>query len=388
MATSCITRALLMGTLSADFELAKLLWAQGDQSRALKTLKDIIVKDSQNAEMQLTYTEWLEASANGSSTDIIAGYENAHRLDTSWGKPQYCLGRYYNKLLDAKNSEDNKDLKRPESDFHGFYELKIIKAYMRAIVFDIDYLFEVLPKVVTIWLDYIKKTEEIISLKEYNRENLMFQRKENYAAINKFVSAQATDIPAYYWYTVLSQLISRIVHGHDDTEQVILSIICNCTRAYPEVVLYSLYAQIQSVNSERVSRAEKICSTLQRDSASLLSKQVTSAFQLLEAFKGICRADLSRNKRSKLHLWDDLQFSYEKKECRALVIPLRINFQILLPSSGEHVKRNQFPAEKRVKFLKFESRVSILASMQKPRRLFIIGTDDFLRQILNLRKDN
>ncbi|OWB56053.1 kinase activity protein [[Candida] boidinii] len=392
MATSCITRALLMGTLSADFELAKLLWAQGDQSRALKTLKDIIVKDSQNAEMQLTYTEWLEASANGSSTDIIAGYENAHRLDTSWGKPQYCLGRYYNKLLDAKNSEDNKDLKRPESDFHGFYELKIIKAYMRAIVFDIDYLFEVLPKVVTIWLDYIKKTEEIISLKEYNRENLMFQRKENYAAINKFVSAQATDIPAYYWYTVLSQLISRIVHGHDDTEQVILSIICNCTRAYPEVVLYSLYAQIQSVNSERVSRAEKICSTLQRDSASLLSKQVTSAFQLLEAFKGICRADLSRNKRSKLHLWDDLQFSYEKKECRALVIPLRINFQILLPSSGEHVKRNQFPAEKRVKFLKFESRVSILASMQKPRRLFIIGTDGRRYSLLckphdDLRKD-
>ncbi|KAG7860924.1 hypothetical protein KL939_001491 [Ogataea angusta] len=402
LATKSITNALFIGTSSemmVNLEFAKLLWAQGDHSQALKIIKSLlgIAKPRKSPEIQLTYTDWLEQSANGSSDDIIKGYEAAAALDHVSGKPQYYLGRYYNKLLDAQAVE-TPGLKKPEKDFYGDLEFNIIKAYIRSAAFSNDYVFEVLPKAVTIWLDYFAKYQNASELTGYSHETIYARRKDNYSSILKFVKVAASEneLPIYKWYTVLSQLISRMVHGDSETELVILNVITQLAKAYPEVVLYSVYAQVQSTSPERAKRGKQICETLQNNKNATLSKQVYSAFQLLEALKGVCQADISRQKRTKMHLYSELRFSYpENQECRALAIPIRVNFQKLLATGlNNNVlrKSNNYQVDKFIAFRNFDSKVSILSSMQRPRRLYITGTDGRRYSILckphdDLRKD-
>ncbi|KAH3671692.1 hypothetical protein OGAPHI_000397 [Ogataea philodendri] len=402
LATKSITNALFIGTsseLQVNLEFAKLLWAQGDHSQALKILKSLLGASEvrKSPEIQLTYTEWLEQSANGSSDEIIKGYEAAAAVDSISGKPQYFLGRYYNKLLDARAVE-TPGLKKPERDFYGDLEFNIIKAYIRSAAFSNDFVFEVLPKAVTIWLNYSAKYQNASDLTGYSYETIHSKRRDNYSSILKFVKVAASknELPIYKWYTVLSQLLSRMVHGDSETEVVILNVITQLAKAYPEVVLYSVYAQVQSTSPERAKRGKQICETLQNNKKTPLSKQVYSAFQLLEALKGVCQADISRQKRTKIHLYTELRFSYpEDQECRALAIPVRVNFQKLLATGVNHNtlrKSNNYQVDKFISFRNFDSKVSILSSMQRPRRLYITGTDGRRYSILckphdDLRKD-
>ncbi|ODV87595.1 hypothetical protein CANARDRAFT_194713 [[Candida] arabinofermentans NRRL YB-2248] len=402
LATKNITGALMMTDATSkqdiDLELSKLLWAQGDHSQALKLLKSLIDDPAtkKSPDIQLTYTEWLQDSANGSSDEVIKGYEAASALDTYSGKPQYYLGRYYNKMLDAQSVETS-GLKKPEKDFYGNLEFNVIKAYTRSAALSNNYLFEVLPKAVTIWLDYSAKYRSASELSGYSYEIISSKRRDNYSSILKLIKLgfSKSEIPVHRWYTVLSQLISRMVHGDPETESLILKIITDLARNYPEVVLYSVYSQVQSNSTDRAKRGKKICEVLQSSTDVTLSQQVFAAFQLLEALNGVCQVDIRRSRHNRLHLYNDLKFSYPADvECRALAIPLTANFQKLLSSgnSGSHRKSSAFQVEKFVTFKAFDSRVSILSSMQKPRRLYIVGSDSKKYSIMckpndDLRKD-
>lgn len=400
LATRNITYALKLGTYNptVNFEFAKLLWAQGDHRQALKTLRNQIDEDTENRspEMQLKYTQWLEYSANGSSDEIIRGYRAAAASKNieDCGKAQYYLGRYYNKLLDAC-AIDTPGLKRLEKDFYGDLEYNVIKAYMRSASFSNEFLFEVLPKAVTVWLDYGSKLMNPKKLKRYSSETVMAKRRDNYSSILKFVKACAKDeVSTYKWFTVLSQLTSRMVYGDSETEAIILKIIVELAKKYPEVILYSVYAQVQSKSVDRRQKGKEICQMLKNGDDSALSKQLVSAFELLEALKGICEAKPGKTVRGKLRLWEDLKFSYKKgTECQALALPTRENFDKLHSPLAISTRRaGSHKIDNFITILRFDSTVTILNSMQKPRKLYVIGTNRKRYSILckpndDLRKD-
>ncbi|QPG72987.1 hypothetical protein FOA43_000291 [Brettanomyces nanus] len=399
LATKNITHALTLGTDNSfvNFEFAQLLWAQGGHRQALKTLKSVIDSEKiKSPEMALQYTQWLENSANGSSDEIIKGYRSVAQDNKNLefcGKAQYYLGRYYNKLLDAQEIE-TPGLKRLEKDFYGDLEFNVIKAYMRSASFSTEYLFEVLPKAVTIWLDYSTKYRDSKLLRSYSSEIIMAKRNDNYSGILKFITMCINDGETYKWYTVLSQLISRMIHGDKDTETLILHIITQMAMKYPQVILYSVYSQVQSDSSERRKRGQKICASLQNARDEVLVNQVQSAFELLEALKGICQARTS--KEGKVKLWEDLKFSFRRgSECLSLALPIRANFDRLhspvLTTKSKSTKHHNI--DNFITFSKFEPEVSILSSMQKPRKIYVIGSDNKRYSILckpndDLRKDS
>ena len=398
LATKSITRALTMGmnNSTVNFEFAQLLWAQGEHRQALRILNTVLTKNK-DPKMQLKYTQWLESSGNGSSDEIVNGYKSAAAAKSleECGKAHYYLGRYYNKLLDAQAIE-TPGLKRLEKDFYGDLEYKVIKAYMRSASFSDEYLFEVLPKAVTIWLDYMSKYRDTKLLRSYSTEIIMAKRKDNYSSILKFINACVKgEVDTYKWYTVLSQLISRMVHGDHKTENLILNIILELAKNYPEVILYSVYSQVQSNSPERTRRGKQLFNALENSGNKDLAIQVHEAYELLEGFKGLCQAKPSKSLRGRLKLWDDLHFSFKKDtECHSLALPIRRNFDqlhspVTLIEQGSVVHHKQV---KFVTFLRFESSVTIVDSMQKPRRIYVIGTDLKRYSILckpndDLRKD-
>ncbi|GME95949.1 unnamed protein product [Ambrosiozyma monospora] len=218
-------------------------------------------------------------------------------------------------------------------------------------------------------------------------------RRQNYSSIEKCIKAcvEKGAMETYKWYSVLSQLTSRIVHDNLDTVQIIVSIIAELAAKYPELILYSIYSQIQSTSSNRAKRGKKIFEKLiNSKDKNLISGQVYSAFSLLEALTGICKIEIPKRK-TRMHLFNDLKFSYPRgEECLSLALPIIFNFEQLYQACAPSSKV-KYKMERLVTFSSFESRVQILSSMQKPKRLFIIGSDGRRYSIMckkdDLRKD-
>ena len=126
ISTRSIMNAMALNDKGANIEYAELLWAQGRQTEAIKSLAKIISDDQfkskqQKASVQLQYAEWLDESNHSSSATIISEYVKAYKLESTWEKPFYDLGKYYNKI------------KESQSDISGFCEQQIIRFFLKAL---------------------------------------------------------------------------------------------------------------------------------------------------------------------------------------------------------------------------------------------------------------
>ncbi|ODV95195.1 hypothetical protein PACTADRAFT_49941 [Pachysolen tannophilus NRRL Y-2460] len=390
LATKSIMNAMLLENQKVDLEYAKLLWAQGDHSRALKAIDELRSSDNErsireNALIQLKYTKWLDSSDSGNSSTIIDEYNKAAKMDVKWEKPYYLLGKYFNKILENQSivSEDIKSSK----DFYGDYERRLVFNYLRALQCGSKYLFEALPKVITVWLDFASKYKDKVP-----------RKKKNYDLIKESIKQSINLIPAICWYTVLSQLISRALHPNPEAAEQVMDLVSKITEAYPEQALWSVFAQSKSTITERSKMGNNILSNIiQRPSnpeESVKRKNtIKSAINLFDALLGVCMKEVNK-KRSDLILSTDFGFDHKVTPCVSLVVPLRSNFEIKLPASFDLSSKNykSFPIGSKITIIKFDEHVKILSSMQKPRRLAILGSNGGKYHILckphdDLRKD-
>ncbi|CDK26932.1 unnamed protein product [Kuraishia capsulata CBS 1993] len=394
IATNAVMKAMMEDTLNVDVEHAKLLWSQGEQRQAISLMRTYLESDeSPSPKAQLKLAKWLDQSANVSSTEIIREYLLACSLDKESGKAHYHLGRYYNKILDSQIEGDPR-VKKSEKDFYGEGELNVVKQYMRAIQFSPRYLFETLPKVVTLWLDFSESYRDLSEIQNFSKENILSRRETSYNGITKILTNSLMAMPKYYWYSVLSQLISRILHPDATTASLIQKIVVTLCQNYPETSLWSAFSQYKSTSEARQAKGTEIFDAVKNLPCIVSSdldngRIVHSALQFLESLLGICRVDLGKRKTS-ADLKDDLNFQHSGS-CLALFIPLRSNFQLAL-SNTQAVQKKGFPSETRIRFQAIDRHVQILSSMQRPRRLFVKGSNGGRYSILckphdDLRKD-
>ena len=174
----------------------------GKQSEAIKCLFDILKDnkfhdDKSKAKVQLQYANWLDESNHLSAHQIITEYNKAFHLNMVDEKCNFDIGKYYNKLMESSNDES------------GEYEHLTVRNYIRAVSVGTTYIFEALPKVLTIWLDFADKLNKLNAA-----ENRLKQ------IIDDLYNAIA-NVPNYSWYTVLTQILSRIVHEHEPSFKVL-----------------------------------------------------------------------------------------------------------------------------------------------------------------------
>lgn len=398
LATSSIMHALQMGNQSTDLQYAKLLWAQGDHARALIFIEEMKTNTDgmstrERASVQLKYTTWLDYTNNSSSTKIIEEYTTAIQIDPSWEKPYYSLARYYNKLLDlkAKPGVDGVDMK----DLSGDLERRTISFYLKAIMCGTKYLFEAFPKVMTVWLDFAENVGNFDDeMSDSAKTKLISERRKNLTSISSDITKATERVPAYYWYTVFSQLLSRLLHPHNATAQQIILIAQLVVNEYPSQSLWSVLAQYKSTQKERERKARRI---LELFSGNECPDPTTTNSKILERSKKLFNQLISVSKkkiakRGTLSLASDFDFDHGSTPS-PLVVPMKKNFNITLPASVQALKHhNPFPNSSRVTIAKFENRVDILSSMQMPRHLYLRGSNGLMYGILckpndDLRKD-
>ena len=399
-ATKLITKALVLNeqnsatemtqasTLLMNVEFSKLFWAQNDYETALKNMKMVVdnmnTKNSYYLDFTLTYLNWLDESAEGSSDEIKKRYLQLisdSKFSTS-ADVFYHYATYLSKVLEAQILV--------ESD--GTLDIDVIRYYFLAVRYSKKYVHEVLPKAVTLWLDYYQKYLALSSGTDISRK-LLDSRNTTYQKINLLVEKCVPELGTK-WYVVLSQIISRITHEDKKVTDTISKMIIGLTVEYPTILLYSIFAQARSVDNNRRAVGTRILAKLQDSRAakdSSLPKLIASGLILLESIMAVCNSSQNyKHPKSGImvkDLYKDLNFNYPRNSpCLSLALPIKYNMDLLYNLRNDANK-------KIVHYSKFHEKVRILFSLQQPKRVKVTGTNGAIYFLLfkpkdDLRKDN
>jgi serine/threonine-protein kinase ATR len=434
-AFNSIQHASRLGDDASKIEYSKLLWKQGHNRKAIQNLHgsitssafattdlaamDVSVSVSTTttadgpqapnkvkARALLLHAKWLDKAGQTQSSTLKSHYANGITTFPKWDKGHYYLGRYYLKLYE---SEKALPVAKQAANFvAGELTKLVIENYIRSTVYGSKYYYQTIPKILTLWLDM--GTEVLTSQPRLPKDKELHQHKLNHLDhISKYIKRYASErMPAYPWYTAFPQIITRISHLNKSVWEVLQLIILKVAGQYPQQSLWSLLAVLHSTQDDRRARGSTILKKLTvSDSAGQAgtvanrkkdSKKKASGVdlkhliihgqQLTDSLLLACDAPIEQ-RTSKVHLARDLGFKLALAPC-ALVVPIEATMIPTLPSGNDSRTiraHNPFPQDA-ITISKFEEDVLVLNSLQRPRKITVVGSDGNRYGLLCKPKDD
>ncbi|KAH7591519.1 Phosphatidylinositol 3- and 4-kinases family profile [Nakaseomyces glabratus] len=384
IASKALIFCLEKGHPYSELEFAEILWKDGENDRALKLVREINQKNEKSssvsvrnkAEVLLKYTEWLDISNNSASEQIITQYKNIFALEPEWEQPYYSIGLYFSRLLERRKAEGY------VSD--GKLEFKSISYFLLAFEKNTVKVRENLPKVITFWLD---TAAAVITETSPNRNTIL---KKVTSDICKQIETAIRNCPTYIWYSVLTQLLSRLLHPHLSSAKLIMHILLSLAVEYPSHILWHISVLCQSNSSKRVKCGQDILEKFRAHSDNQ-EDIINSSIYLTSSLTRICLQEVkSSSSRSGRSLVSDFKFDVNIAPT-PMTVPVRKNLEMISPLSAETMKSYQ-PFRPTVSIAKFASSYKIFSSLKKPKKITIIGSDGMLYEIMckkeDVRQDN
>lgn len=429
-------QALPSAHFEAYIEYSKLLWAQGDSRGAIRALDHFSLKgiykylqeeyeklkskelrnktlqttpnqEAENtddamiqrykAKCALLQTRWLDISGQGNSIEIRDRYSLISRIHPKWEKTHYYMAKYYNRIHDSQLLLD--PLMRTSESHAGDYITMIVRSYTLSLQFGVKYLYETLPKLITLWLDF---SEKVTILDPVLQPKVIAKfcegRKANLKLINVFLDRYTTRVPSYIFYIALPQLYSRLSHSDKQVYGVMQHIIVQVTRMYPRQGLWFLLGAQNSYRAERRELGNEIMKKLISTPATVTSQGmsqavpqtglrplVNAAVKLATEFSNLCNEPSNKKSRVKLNT---LKFDTSAMPC-GLVVPVRDCMCVTLPTQSEAMKyHTAFPKSSTITIEGIDPDVEIMPSLQKPKKIVLIGSNGVRYKILCKSRDD
>ena len=413
---NAVLHASQLGDDAATIENAKLLWRDNHHRKAIQMLQGAIERNkfmtqtgtsSSNggaakmnkhqrflaARAHLLLAKWLDAAGQTHAGALREKYQQPPKIYPSWEKGHYYLGRHYKKVLEAEKPLKVDD--QSDSYFTGEIARLIIENYMRSLNAGTKYLYQTLPRVLTLWLDLGAKVDKAPDGKASLSPELHRRRLEQLRNLHSFLDKYIDRIPAYMFYTGLPQIVARIAHPNAQVFDRLAKIICKVVVAHPRQALWSIIGIVTTkMQSERKSRGSTILNMLSsvhtrieggtEDLRSLLRSGEKLAEQLLWACQN---GDFQGNKTAKASLKRDLRFNHKCAPC-GLVVPIETELNGTLPANAGDVKKHQAFSRDVVTIESFLDEVLVLSSLARPRRLTARGSNGKLYMLLIKPKDD
>ncbi|KAI9663334.1 MAG: serine/threonine-protein kinase M1 [Alyxoria varia] len=435
-AYDAVMHATKLGDESAKIEHARLLWNEGEHRKAIKHLEGAILantfqasgeinasavgshsttmnptntstsgKQKQNvllARAHLLLAKWLDRAGQTQSDVIMDKYRQATTAFTRWEKGSYYLGRFYNKLLESERSLP--PARQSMRYLNGEMGKLVIENYLRSLIFGCKYIFQSLPKLLTLWLELGEQVMKPMSreVPDDVRTRAMDSRPKIMEITNKQIKKYSEKIIPYVFYTALSQMISRVGHPNSDVSELLTAILVKVATAHPQQALWSLLAIIKAQSHDRVKRGTNILNKLKDRGKTVrnegmshdLRSLVAQGQKLSDELVNACETPI-HGKPTHVSLAKELGFKHKVAPC-PLVVPLEKTLMATLPnatSSSQMKGHRPFPASREaVTISSFEDDVLVLSSLQRPRKITVRGSDGLNYGLLckpndDLRKD-
>ena len=242
--------------------------------------------------------------------------------------------------------------------------------YGKSLYFGTQYVYHSLPRLLTLWFQWES------TYKPDPKDQKKAPQKLTLSKLGNSIMTLFSKIPIYVWYIVYPQLISRICHPNKEVCDLLLSILSRILQEYPRQSMWGIMAITNSNQTNRSERAQEVINKVLavKNSPKELISQGESLFtHLLEVSNhkvpntpGIVLS-VSRE-FPKLH-----KFMKQQLE---LIVPTQQALTITLPADGKlpNALYDPFPGT-RVLMAGIQDQVDVMNSLQKPRKIIVVGSD-------------
>ena len=350
-------------------EKAKLHWIKKDQKNAFKTLelgtKNLVLNrrvEDLTMEEKKIYLRGKLMIAQYNAEAVNLDFESNKKLflEARQGLSTVATEKLY--LVTAEYmdrfycTEDATKFARIGEPKHM---IEVMQSYYKSMARGSEYVFQSMPRFLSIWLD---TTANFLKHKD---------SQADLVRINNYVNDCTDRLAINFFYTAFSQLISRICHESADTFAVLKTILVKLVINYPQQSLWFLTPMLKSSHSQRAKK----CKVIFTDSR--LSDARTQG--LLHDFNSLIERI---NKLTQLQVNDRSRFlsieraapelvSFIAAKQSTIIMPFQCNLQLI-----RVCKQNKFKfADQLVHIFKIKDHVDILSSLQKPKKVTMIGDD-------------
>ncbi|KAH6630423.1 phosphatidyl inositol 3-kinase-like protein [Chaetomium sp. MPI-SDFR-AT-0129] len=402
---NAVLHAQQLGDGSAIIENARLLYKDGHHRQAIQTLQLAIstnsfINDSSisigvqptsskgpdaqrnllTAQAHLLLAKWLDSTGQTHAGALRSQYQQAAKTYGQWEKGHYYLGRHYKKVLESEKALKPDD--QTDEYLSGETAKLVIENYLRSLNFGTKYLSQTLPRILTLFCDLGAQVDKAPDGKISLSVELHTRRVDILHGLYKHFYKNLARMPAYIFYTSLSQIVARIAHSNLEVFKVLEQMILKVVESHPQQALWYIFPLMTTRQpGERRSRGMQILQAARSiskkaegssdDLRQLLRKGEKLAEQLLLACNN---GDFQSNRTTVASITRDLNFNHKCTPC-PLVIPNEASLTATLPTLTDNVRKHKAFSRDVITIHAFLDHVLVLGSLAKPRKLTARGTD-------------
>ncbi len=362
---------------------------QGKQQQQQNLLK---------ARAHLLLAKWIDRAGQTQSDVIIGQYKQAVDSHNRWEKGHYYLGKHYNKLLESEKAKAPG--KQAQTFITGETAKLVIENYLRSLAFGAKYIYQTVPRILTLWLELGTDAELPLDPKygtdENFRNHTTAQRRKLLGAVHTQLRKYVDRLPPFVFYTALSQIVARICHTNRAVNDILIDIVARVVTHHPKHALWTLLAVVKSSSRDRASKGLACMSKVLEYSKKLKSETDMSELRALvqrgqklsDQLLHVCEAEIP-GKPSTVSISRDLGFNHGFPPCK-LVIPLESTLTASLPTVTDNVnmKTHKALSKEPLTISSFLDEVLVLNSLQRPRRISVRGSDGHVYALLCKPKDD
>ncbi|XP_047310870.1 serine/threonine-protein kinase ATR [Impatiens glandulifera] len=354
------------------------------------------------AKTLLLYSKWIHYTGLKQKEDVIALYSRVKELQPNWEKGYFYLAKYCDELLvDArKRQEENLEpgyrmaLSNPSTSASAClnsekrwwsYLPDVLLFYAKCLFKGHKNLFQALPRLLTLWFDFG-------SIYQRSGSSTNKDMKDIHGKVMRVMRGCRKDLPTYQWLTVLPQLVSRICHQNEDIVRLVKDIITSVLQQYPQQAFWIMAAVSKStVTSRREAAAEIIQSARRRLSRGSSNDNLFVQFPaLVDHLIKLCFHP-GQTKAKTINLLTEFS-SLKRMMPLDIIMPIQQSLTANLPTYSanltDSLKSNIFSATELPTILGITDEAEILSSLQKPKKIILLGSDGIERPFLCKPKDD
>ncbi|KZV39346.1 serine/threonine-protein kinase ATR [Dorcoceras hygrometricum] len=358
-------------------------------------------KNEDVAKTLLLYSRWIHYTGQKQKEDVISLYSRVKELQPKWEKGYFYMAIYCDEVLvDArKRQEDHAEQSprvRPSNSAivsstnvnterrWWTYLPDVLLFYAKGLHRGHKNLFQALPRLLTLWFDFGSV---------YHRNNLSSNKDlaNVHGKVMSIMRGCLKDLPTYQWLTALPQLVSRICHQNEETVRLVKHIITSVLRRYPQQALWTIAAVTKStVSSRREAAAEIIQAARKGSSEGGPNSMFVQFATLVDYLIKLCFHPGQAKARTINIL---TEFSALKRLMPVdIIMPTQESLTVNLPpcdinltdsGTSDIFSHSDLPTISGI-----ADDAEILSSLQRPKKIILMGSDGIERPFLCKPKDD
>ncbi|GMH13512.1 hypothetical protein Nepgr_015353 [Nepenthes gracilis] len=352
------------------------------------------------AKTLLLYSRWIHYTGQKQKEDVMSLYSRVRELQPKWEKGYFYVAKYCDEVLvDArKRQEESLELSSripssaitvPNSltaEKHWWSHLPdVLLFYAKGLHRGHKNLFQALPRLLTLWFDFG-------SLYQRSGTSSNKDLKSVNGKVMSIMRGCLKDLPTYQWLTVLPQLVSRICHQNEEIVRLVKHIITSVLRQYPQQSLWIMAAVSKSTVPSRREAAAEIIQAARKGSnqgngCSALVSEFTS---LIDHLIRLC-FHAGQPKARTINILTEFS-ALKRMMPLGIIMPIQQSLNVNLPicdiSSLNPSSSVTFSAADLPTISGIADEAEILSSLQRPKKIILLGSDGVERPFLCKPKDD